>query len=312
MSDNELRRVNYPKQVYSAKRASLVFGVDNFLSTPQKRDEVPSLEMHSPFSRYIATIIDKSGPKVQTPKANIPAGDVPGIVEIGKAAMREHLSYSGEETAATYDDERPSAYTQTIPFGIFKGKSPAAVLLENPENKTELAKTCEIFQKNVSKYPQNQKQIDAINGALKLLATGLLKREDAAQMKTGMMTVYNVSHKYMSDTNAQGHRLFYGMSIECWYGNNYPWVITIENFFAPGLQNAKGGLTPKLDEKNSCAKGVIRLNDMEWSQFMIRLELDLKNFEAMWYRDMYKEAVTIDTAHREARKAAQEQKTSAA
>jgi len=310
MSDNELRKVNYPKQIYSAKRATIVFGVDNFLSTPQKRDEVPSLEMHSPFSRYIATIIDKSGSKVQTPKANIPAGDVPGIVEIGKAAMREHLLYSGEESAPR-EGERPSAYTQTIPFGMFKGKTPAAVLLENPANKDELAKTREIFEKNVVKYPQNQKQIDAINGALELLTAGALKQEDAGPAKSGMMTVYSVSHKYMSDTNAQGHRLFYGMTIECWYGNNYPWVITIENFFAPGLQNTKGGLTPKLDEKNGYAKGVIRLNDMEWSQLTTRLESDLKNFESMWYREMYKEAVAIDAAHREAHKAAKEEKAAA-
>jgi len=300
-----IKNTQYPRQLYSAKREKIVLGIDSYLDAPSAKDTVSPLEMHSPFSRYVVTIIDKSGARTITPKANIPAGDVAGIVSIAKAAMVERIRYSGSgDEAETRTDASP-AYTQVIPFGRFKNKTPAAVLLDNPEDKTELLKTRDFLQSKVSAFPQNQKQIDAINDAVALLDAGALKRENAVQQKSGMQVIYAVSHKYMADTNPQGHRLFYGMSIECYYGNKYPWVITIENLFAPGQQTAKGGLTPKLDEKSGYAKGIIRLNDMEWSRMLSRMESNLQNFETMWYSRMYRDALDIDKAHREARRAAQ-------
>ena len=114
----------------------------------------------------------------------------------------------------------------------------------------------------------------------------------------------------MSDTNSHGHRLFYGMNIECHYANKYPWTVTIENTFAPGQQTAKGGLTPKMSEKSSHARSIIRLNDSEFSQMIFRMESGIKNFEMMWHAHLYKEAMAIDNAHREARKAAQAEDSS--
>ena len=304
----------YPRQIYSAKREKIVLGIENFLDVPNERYPAPPLEMHSPVSRYIITIIDKSGMKTVTPKANIPAGDIAGIVSIAKAAMVERIRSSGDGIAVetkSATDTSP-AYTQIIPFGRFRDKSPAMVLLDNPADKTELLKTRGFFQDNVGKYPQNQKNIDAIDEAIVLLDGGKLNRENATQVKSGVLTIYSVSHKYMTDTNAQGHRLFYGMSIECNYGNKYPWVITIENLFAPAQQTSKGGLTPKIDQKSDSSKGVIRLNDMEWSQMINRMETNLQNFETMWYGRMYKESLDIDRANRDAHKAAQAEVKTAA
>jgi hypothetical protein len=63
-----------------------------------------------------------------------------------------------------------------------------------------------------------------------------------------------------------------------------------------------------MDEKSGYAKGVIRLNDFEWSQLITRVEADLRNFEAMYYNRLYKEAMEIDIAQKDARKAAQAEK----
>ena len=101
--------------------------------------------------------------------------------------------------------------------------------------------------------------------------------------------VYEVDHKYMRDTNEFGHRLFYSMSIVCQFGNKYPWEVTIENMFAPGLQGPKGGLVPKADEKSSSAKCTFRLNDMEWVQriltfgFSVPIQADFQPLAALWY-----------------------------
>lgn len=307
-----IKDTRYPRQLYTAKREKIVLGIDNYLDPPSERDTVPPLEMHSPFSRYVITIIDKSGAKIVTPKANIPAGDIAGIVSIAKAAMNERIRYSGSGTEAEAQSDASPAYTLMIPFGRFKNKSPAMVLLDNPEDRSELMKTRDFLQSKVAEYSQNQKHIDAIDAAVALLDAGTLKQENAVQVKSGMQVIYAVSHKYMADTNSQGHRLFYGMSIECYYGNKYPWVITIENFFAPGQQTSKGGLTPKIEEKSGYAKGIIRLNDLEWSQMISRMETNLQNFETLWYGKMYKASLDIDKANRESRMAAKPEAQSTA
>jgi len=308
----KIKDTRYPRQLYTAKREQIVLGIDNYLDPPNEKDTVPPLEMHSPFSRYIVTIIDKSGSRVITPKANIPAGDVAGIVSIAKAAMIERIRYTGSGDEAEVQTDASPAYTQLIPFGRFKNKSPAAVLLDNPDDRTELMRTRAFLESKVKEFAQNQKHIDAIDDAMAQLDAGTLKQENAAQVKTGMQVIYAVSHKYMADENSQGHRLFYGMNIECYYGNKYPWVITIENFFAPGQQTSKGGLTPKIAEKSGYAKGVIRLNDMEWSQMISRMESNIQNFETLWFGKMYKASLDIDKAHRDARQAAEETPAAAA
>jgi len=308
----KIKDTRYPRQLYTAKREQVVLGIDNYLDPPSEKDTVPPLEMHSPFSRYVVTIIDKSGAKIITPKANIPAGDVAGIVSIAKAAMIERICYTGSGEETEVQSDASPAYTQMIPFGRFKNKTPAMVLLDNPDDKAELLRTREFLQSKVMEFAQNQKHIDAIDDAVALLDARTLKQENAAQAKSGMQVIYAVSHKYMADTNSQGHRLFYGMSIECYYGNKYPWVVTIENFFAPGQQTSKGGLTPKMAEKSGYAKGIIRLNDMEWSQMIFRMESNIQNFEALWYSKMYKASLDIDRANRETRQAAAQADTPAA
>lgn len=291
-----IKDVRYPRQIYTAKREKIVLGIDNYLSRPDERDTIPPLELHSPYSRFVLTIIDKSGSAVLTPKANIPASDIPGIVEISRIAMLKKTRFVSTGASADSAEMSP-AYTQQILLGNFRGRTPAEILLENPESKDGLLKTRNFLADKARQYASNQKQMDAIDDAVKLLETGKLKKKTGA-VCSGIAKIYDVSHKYMRDTNDQGHRLFYGMSIICQYGNNYPWTITIENFFAPGLQGPKGGLAPKMNEKNGYAKCSIHLNDMEWSQMVTRLDSDIRYFESSCYGTLYKEAMEIDRRHR--------------
>lgn len=292
--------VRYPRQVYSAKRDTIILSIDNYLSKPDSKDKVPPLEMHSPFSRFVITIIDKSGPETKTPKANIPAGDVPGIVEISKLVMLEKLRYesSNDETA---ESELSPGYTQRILVGGFRGKTPADILLENPDDKEKLLGTRRFLADKAEQYASNKKQVEAIDDAISLLESGKLQK--SGSRRSGVVTVYAVDHKYMRDTNELGHRLFYSMSIVCQFGNNYPWEITIENMFAPGLTGPKGGLVPKVDEKSSSAKCTFRLNDMEWAQLINRIHSDLRYFESCCYAGLYREAIGIDNNRRKAAKA---------
>ena len=291
--------VRYPRQIYSAKRETVILGVDNYLKKPDGTDKVPPLEMHSPFSRFVVTIIDKSGTETKTPKANIPAGDVPGIVEIAKLVMLEKLRYESSSSERS-EGENSIGYTQQILIGDFRGKTPADILLENPENKERLVGTRNFLADKADKFPANKKQVEAIDDAIALFDAGNLKKQSGAK-RSSVVKIYEVDHKYMrSGKNELGHWLFYGMSITCQFGNKYPWEVTIENFHAPGLQGPKGGLVPKMDEKSGYAKCTFRMSDMEWSQFINRIASDLKYFESCCYATLYREAITIDNNRRKA------------
>ena len=290
--------VRYPRQIYTVGRENLVLGIDNYLSAPNDKDTIPPLELHSAFSRFVITIIDKSGEKTSWPKANIPAGDVPGILEIAKVAMINKSRFLSE--GKQQETDLPAAYTQTISVGSFKGKTPAAILLENPANKATLIKTRDFLARKVSQYPNNQNQIDAINNAVELLDKGQLEEENVEARRADMAKIYDVCFKYMSTTNEKGHRLFYSMSIICRYTNNYPWEITIENFFAPSTKGPKGGLVPIIDEKSGTSKSTFYINDMEWCQLAAQMEAALRYFESSVYAALYKEAMNIDKKHREA------------
>lgn len=293
--------VRYPRQIYSAKRETVILGIDNYLSKPDGTDKVPPLEMHSPFSRFVVTIIDKSGSETKTPKANIPAGDVPGIVEISKLVMLEKLRYESSSRESSEGD-LSIGYTQQILIGGFRGKTPADILLENPDDREKLLNTRKFLADKATQYASNKKQVEAIDDAVALFDAGKLKKPSGAK-RSGVVRVYDVDHKYMRDTNDLGHRLFYSMSIVCQFGNKYPWEITIENVFAPGLQGPKGGLVPKMDEKSSSAKCTFRMSDMEWSQLVNRIESDLRYFEGSCYASLYREAITIDNNRRKAARA---------
>lgn len=296
--------VRYPRQIFSAKREKIILGIDNYLSRPDETDTVPPLEMHSPFSRFVVTIVDKSGPETKTPKANIPAHDVPGIVEISKIVMLEKLR--SESSAHEGKEENLSVgYTQQILIGGFRGKTPADVLLENPDSRDKLLNTRKFLADKAAQYASNKKQVEAIDDAIALFDAGKLKKQSHTK-RGGVVRIYDVDHKYMRDTNAAGHRLFYSMSIVCQFGNNYPWEVTIENIFAPGLPGPKGGLVPKIDEKSSAARCTFRMNDMEWSQLVNRMDADMRYFESCCYGNLYREAMEIDTNHRKAARARSE------
>lgn len=66
------------------------------------------------------------------------------------------------------------AYAVKFFIGEFRGKTPAQVLTEDPENVDKLLKQKEQLSANVSRYPKNQDQIDAIDEAITLLENGML------------------------------------------------------------------------------------------------------------------------------------------
>ena len=114
-----------------------------------------------PLEIYDATFSRISGVLINTDKVaatfNIRKEALPLIIKKSEFAfnkeMEHMISQSGEEQLS-------SAYTVRITTGKLKGKTPAELLIENPENKNILSEHYRFLKSNLAKYPKNQIQMD--------------------------------------------------------------------------------------------------------------------------------------------------------
>ena len=91
--------INYPFQVASLIQQKngekKTLGVDSRLFSPNEKSETEKampLEMHSCFSRFVFTLIEKDAKTKDFVKANVPAEDAYYIFEKTKLAMQEILA----------------------------------------------------------------------------------------------------------------------------------------------------------------------------------------------------------------------------
>ena len=213
-------KIKYPRQVGSIKRSKKVLGIDAELHLPTEEEilNTPPLAMHSGYSRFEVSLIDKDQDAVAV--ANIPANDVFYIKQKTEIAMDRIVDAQYvKRTATAVSKPKSIAYTQQIMADKnFKGKTPAEILINTPENKELLIRTRDWLSANLSKYPRNKPQIDAINEALDLFDTGMLSSEDAAEYADtyeSMITVYDSGSKFKTKKNEKGFNLVYDIKITC-------------------------------------------------------------------------------------------------
>jgi hypothetical protein len=201
----------YPNQIAAIKRKDKVFGIDAKLYPPTEKEDVPPLQMHSGFSRFETTIIDKSNSANTIVSANLPAEEIRYIKRQTDIALEQLAFYNtfwghivkalnhvtecikkllspllgGNTPADESNDnealcmaERPAykvSLRSTNP--AIKGRPPAEILLENPSMKDDLLSMKGWLEQNLnSKFKvSNQQQIDAINDAICLLDIGELR-----------------------------------------------------------------------------------------------------------------------------------------
>ena len=239
----------YPYQVASAfsrnpkKKITTTLAFEAHLSLEEGKIDsaeecsINPLEMHAGYSRFTVCMIRKDEAKgtraVVT--ANIPAkDDVDAIVARTRACENILATYEFNKASATATSEQAKtpAYTVAISMGSLKGKTPAQALIEDPNNKKALIEQYKFLQSKLAEYPANQKQMDAIEEAVKLFNNGKLTAEDTAAPAASerSVDVYNASFKPLKSTlDSDGKVLVYSVSIKCWPGRNYPYEVTVKN-----------------------------------------------------------------------------------
>lgn len=303
-------KINYPYQVVSVKQekngVKKTLGVDAQLSTPNydnDREHNMPLEMHSGYSRFVITLIQKDDKQTVFPKANIPADDAAFIFEKSKVAMQSLVNL--KMVCDNSSEDLPIAYTEKFAMGIFKGKSPAEVLLENPDNKEELIKQGEFLNKNVEKFPANKKKIAAIKNALSLLKEGKLEVKSAPAAASSVIEIYNEQMKSLLSTkDKDGRCLVYGIRIVCDTSRNLPFAINISNCRTTVTVSENGTMQPKMKEAVDIQNVTINLTEKDYYRVVFRMMSTLENFERGKFKGQFKQAMDADFENRNAAKKA--------
>ena len=144
------------------------------------------------------------------------------------------------------------------------------------------------MESNLSKYPANQKQIDAINEAIELFNTGKLGK---ATETLPVMEIYSCPPKNVKPLDKEGRFTIYDVSITYDFSKGLPVTVTVNNCFAP-VKTDSGNeieMSKAVDKKMLS----MSLSEAEWFQMIDSMKAQKIMFESMTYPEQLKLAVKI-------------------
>ena len=283
----------YPKEVSHVIRQQQ-FSLRSELSIARTYDEKnPSnpFGVYSGFSRFVAAIVNKEKKPVT---GNIPVVDLADIFDRTRLATQ----FAEQNAKSASGTPSSAAYTVKIASGQFKGKTPAEVLIEDPENKNALAKQHEWLKGNLDKYPNNKAQMEAIVEACTLLLDNKLR-----DCGSSVFTIYESDLKYLrSRQRADGMVLIYQVKVVWNLGDDYPVEVTITNYYAPIEKDAKTGMTHILSSKRDPATVLVnsmKLTRAEWLNCVREVQTHMAQFEMLNAKALFDDAEKCDRENRE-------------
>lgn len=282
-SDKTNRKLEYLDQGYAVRRNNQTLALQFALSPPSSTDAVPVLSLHSPYSRFVLTLIDLTGNERKIMKANIRADEVPYLLRQYELAIRgkyEFLLAHGGKDDTSGAVSNP-AFKIQIRAGALKGRTPGEVLLEDPSKESELTRHRKWLEDNLGTYPKNQEVIDAINDALYLKSVGQLEKKEDGDISVSSMTLFKEDYKYMSSSSPTvktGAKI----AITCEYQDAFPWKIALENCEVPFEHG-------ELDYNRATnrRKGTIHLSDKEMEYMIYKIGALMSQFENHMFAEAY-------------------------
>ena len=294
----------YAMEAVSIKGKKTTLGIETLLYPPSENDK--PLTMHSNFSRMKFTLINKEGDSTYTVSANIPAREIYSLKTITDAVINSIVSFKmqpkiqQQRQGQTEQQSSSPAYIVPIANGIFKGKTPAEVLLNNQNDKTGLEQQLNWLQNNLAKYPNNKKQIDAILDAFKLFQENKLKKDavsnkslDVGSLSTIDIYRADIRIPHATKTDKNGNTDVYSMNIICDPNKNYPFTINIVNMLAPPIIGDNGLVTANLKQAVNKKVCSISLSDRDWINTVNALYNRITEFENAYFPSQWKKAYDL-------------------
>lgn len=282
----------YPLEVASIVRKQ-TFYIESHLGMADVNSGEKPFHVYNKFSRFVACIINENR-KAAT--ANIPVSEMIHIIRKAKyAEMREYMSTAfGKQ-----DSEGHPGYTVRFLAGELKGKTPAEILLEQGEKGIAvLQEQLNYLKRNVERYPNNAKVIEAIRDAAGLYRAGKL---DEHANQRGVIELYKAEMRPLrSRVRQDGKTFVYNISINWIPGNQYPVEVKITNYYAPVTKLEDGRLNVQVKQRDPqsviCNTMVISGNEL--MEMLYAVQTNMRQFEMIHAQELWKQAESTYQAQR--------------
>lgn len=282
--------MKYPFDRFVAQTSDKTLSVEAILSKRTAEDDSPQM-VFSKFARFVLTLIKNADKK--SVKMNIPV-DVIKAISL-KTAAATSLQVQQECTCdPTYNTP---AFTERFRTGTYAGKSPAEILIENPGDKgKEILKAQNKWLKdNLSKYPSNQKLIDAIREAASMAS----KLSSDMLSKTNMrpVTILDIGVRpLVRNTRSDGKSFCYEGKVTWDFSKKYPVTVTVSNYYAPVVKRDNGTLNVQVSQKDGNETIEFSMTMDDWIELADRMMRSVDIYERIYMPQMIKMA---ENAHRQ-------------
>lgn len=279
-----------PREIAYIVEKSTFAVLDGLTEADIENEEEP-LTLHSrKFSRFSFLIINQDK-KAAT--ANMNVKEMFGFLEKSHFAMQQEMLYQFN-SGSNEEEELPLAYTITITSGTLKGRTPADVLLNDGEEGKKLLNNQYTFLKNnLSKYPKNKTQMDAIVNASQLLKEGKLDADAVGKGQTKRISLYSSGLRpLVNRKNNAGMSFVYELTVDWLLGEKRPLMITIVNYYAPVIKKDDGMLNVQVKQRDQTTlrNNTVNLTFEDWAYVQHMIETDIERFESGIYWNKRKES----------------------
>lgn len=279
-----------PREIAYIVEKSTFAILDGLTESNIENEEEP-LTLHSrKFSRFSFLIINQDK-KAAT--ANMNVKEMFGFLEKSHFVMQQEMLYQFN-SGSNEEEELPLAYTVTITSGTLKGRTPADVLLNDGEEGKKLLNNQYTFLKNnLSKYPKNKTQMDAIVNASQLLKEGKLDADAVGKGQTKRISLYSSGLRpLVNRKNNAGMSFVYELTVDWLLGEKRPLMITIVNYYAPVIKKDDGMLNVQVKQRDQTTlrNNTVNLTFDDWAYVQHMIETDIERFESGIYWNKRKES----------------------
>lgn len=299
------KKIKSPKKLVAVVRTK-TFIVENELSVSECEGQSSPLEFYSHFSRFPIIIINEDKKAL---KANIRVNEIADIIKRTNFIYNKNLEMELMGTPKASESQSSPAYTVKITSGELKGKTPAQILFEDPNNTDKLNNLYKWLKGNLSKNPKykesNQRQMNAILDASKLMKEGKLEKPEVNAMDK--FPIFESGFRPLTrKTKPDGSCFVYETSIHWVSGSKYPVEVEIKNYYAPVTQDSKGLLNVQVKKRTDFVASTMGLTIPEWMNVIAQIEANMRTFENVYACDLYKLAFNAAKENRLQAKAEKE------
>ena len=216
--------------------------------------------------------------------------------------LNAYAKKRGAEALVLNKVDSSSAYSVRLANGNLKGKTPAEVLQEGEGGRQALLSQREWLAKNLQRYPNNQKQIDAIDAAIRLSDAGELVSAPCQSGAEGkVITLYDAQYRPLRSRQKENGKCFvYNITISWIVGQEYPVSVKITNYYAPVVQKEDGMLNVRSSEAEDRFTNEMLLTAAEWNNVLAMIERNMDQFATVHAKSCLQDSADADMRNRAA------------